>query len=185
MSSSGPRGWGLIGASTIAREYMIPAITAQPDGRVVAVMSRSAERGRRYAADNAIDRAYDNLPALLADPGVDAVFVSTTNERHCAETIAAAAAGKHVLCDKPLALTLADARTMVDACRRAGVVMGTNHHLRSAVAFRRMRRLVREGRSGRRSRRASSTPSIFPPICRPGESQTPQRRGRCARSHGA
>jgi 1,5-anhydro-D-fructose reductase (1,5-anhydro-D-mannitol-forming) len=148
MSTSGPVGWGLIGASTIAREYMIPAINAQPDGRVVAVMSRSAERGRRYANDNGIERSYADLGGLLADRAIGAVFISTTNERHCAETLAAAAAGKHVLCDKPLALTLADARAMVEACRAAGVVMGANHHLRSGVAFRAMRRLVRDGAIG-------------------------------------
>ena len=126
-------GWGLIGASTIARQYMIPAINAQPDSRVVAVMSRSAKRARRYANENGIARSYDAVEALLADPAVDVVYISTTNERHKAETMAAAHAGKHVLCEKPLALNLADALEMTATCREAGVIMGTNHHLRNAV----------------------------------------------------
>jgi len=142
-------GWGLIGASTIAREFMIPAIQAQPDSRLVAVMSRSAERGRAYAAANGIARSYDRVEALLADAEVDVVYISTTNERHKAETLQAAAAGKHVLCEKPLALTLADAREMVDACKAAGLVMGTNHHLRNAVTHRTLRRLVVDGAIGR------------------------------------
>ena len=141
-------GWGLIGASTIARQYMIPAINAQPDGRVVAVTSRSAERARQYAADNGIARAYDAVEALLADPEVDVVYIRTTNERHMAEALATARAGKHLLCEKPLALNLADALEMVAACRDAGVVMGTNHHLRNAVTHRTLRRLIEEGAIG-------------------------------------
>ncbi len=141
-------GWGLIGASTIARQYMIPAINAQPDSRVVAVMSRSAERARRYADDNGIARSYDAVEALLDDPEVNVVYISTTNERHKAETLAAARVGKHVLCEKPLALNLDDALEMVAACREAGVVMGTNHHLRNAVTHRTLRRLIKEGAIG-------------------------------------
>jgi 1,5-anhydro-D-fructose reductase (1,5-anhydro-D-mannitol-forming) len=128
---------------------MIPAINAQPDSHVVAVMSRSIERARRYAAKNGIPRAYDDLAKLLADPDVDAVFIGTTNERHCADAIAAATAGKHVFCEKPLALTIADARAMVDACDRAGLVMATNHHLRSADTIRTIRELIVGGTIGR------------------------------------
>ncbi len=140
--------WGLIGASTIARQYVIPAINTQPDSQAVAVMSRSAERAQRYASDNGIARAYNTVEALLADPEVDVVYISTTNERHKAETLAAAHAGKHVLCEKPLALNIADAREMVAACKAAGVVMGTNHHLRNAVTHRTLRRLIKEGAIG-------------------------------------
>jgi 1,5-anhydro-D-fructose reductase (1,5-anhydro-D-mannitol-forming) len=141
--------WGLIGASTIAREWMIDAFRSQPDGAVTAVMSSSGERARTYAAQAGIPRAYDSLDALLADPEVDAVYVSTTNELHRDQTVAAAKAGKHVLCEKPLALSLDDARAMRRACAEAGVVMGTNHHLRNAGTHRAMRRAIEEGRIGR------------------------------------
>ena len=73
---------------------------------------------------------------MLADPAVKAVYISSTNELHCAQVLSAAAAGKHVLCEKPLALTVADAVAMADACGRAGVVMATNHHLRNAATHR-------------------------------------------------
>ena len=145
---NGKLGWGLIGASTIARQYVIPAINAQPDSRAVAVMSRSAERARRYADENGLDRSYDTVESILDDPDVDIIYISTTNERHKAETLAAARAGKHVLCEKPLALTLDDALEMTAACREAGVVMGTNHHLRNAVTHRTLRRLIKEGAIG-------------------------------------
>ncbi len=142
-------GWGLIGASTIAKEWMIPAINAQADSKVVAVMSSSEERGKQYAAANDIPRAYHTVEALLADPEVDIVYISTTNEKHKAETLAAARAGKHILCEKPLALALDDAKEMVAACKAAGVVMGTNHHLRNAFTHRTMRQMIMDGAIGK------------------------------------
>jgi 1,5-anhydro-D-fructose reductase (1,5-anhydro-D-mannitol-forming) len=144
-----PTGWGLIGASNIARQYMVDAIRAQPGHEVVAVASGSAERAAQFAHDNRIARGYGSVDALLVDPAVDVVYISTTNELHREQALAAAAAGKHVLCEKPLALDLADAVEMVRACRRAGVVMGTNHHLRNAATHRRIRQLIAEGAIGR------------------------------------
>lgn len=141
-------GWGLIGASTIAREWVIGAIRAQAGAEVAAVMSSSAARAAEYAKASGIPSAYDNLDALLADPGIDAVYISTTNELHKEQTLAAAAAGKHVLCEKPLALSVADARQMVEGCRNAGVVLGTNHHLRNAASHRAMRAAIKAGRIG-------------------------------------
>ena len=142
-------GWGLIGASTIASQYVIDAIRAQPDAEIVGVASATPEHGADYAARHGIGRAHRSLDSLLSDPEVDAVYVSTTNEMHAAQTIAAAAAGKHVLCEKPLATSVADARRMVDACRAAGVVLGTNHHLRNAATHRAARDAVRSGRIGK------------------------------------
>ena len=144
-----PLGWGLIGASTIAHEWVIDAIRAVPGNEVVAVFSASPARGARYASDHRIPAHPASLPALLADPRVDAVYVSTTNELHKAQTLAAAAAGKHVLCEKPLALSVADAREMIAACAAAGVVLGTNHHLREAASHRKIRELVRSGAIGK------------------------------------
>jgi 1,5-anhydro-D-fructose reductase (1,5-anhydro-D-mannitol-forming) len=148
MSEKRELGWGLVGASTIARQFMVPAIRTQPDSRTVAVMSSRKERGEKFAEENSIPRAYDSLEALLEDSEVDAVYVSTTNELHKEQTLAAAAAGKAVLCEKPLALTLGDAVEMIDFCRRRGVLLATNHHLRNAATHRAMRRLVREGAVG-------------------------------------
>lgn len=141
-------GWGLIGASDIAQTRMIPAINEQSDSRVVAVMSNQLERARQYAAHNGIPSAYGSLEAILADPVVDVVYISTTNDLHKEQTLAAARAGKHVLCEKPLAVTLQDAQEMVKTCHDARVVLGTNHHLRNAVTHRALRRLVAEGAVG-------------------------------------
>jgi 1,5-anhydro-D-fructose reductase (1,5-anhydro-D-mannitol-forming) len=142
-------GWGLVGASTIAHEWVIDAIRSVPDNEVVAVLSTDAERGPRYASSHRIPHAYASLSALLGDPQVGAVYISTTNEMHRAQTVEAAAAGKHVLCEKPLALSVAEAQEMIDACRRAGVVLGTNHHLREAASHRKIRDLIRSGAVGK------------------------------------
>ena len=142
-------GWVLIGASTIAKEWMIDAIRQQPGAQILSVVSSNAERGARFAAEFGIPASFTDLDAALAQPGVDAVYISTTNELHLPQALAAAAAGKHVLCEKPLALSLADARRMVAACAAAGVVLGTNHHLRNAATHRRVRDLVREGAIGK------------------------------------
>jgi len=149
MPSSPPLDWGLIGASDIAKTRMIPAIRSRPESRIAAVLSSSAERAKSYAAENSIPKAYHNLDDFLQDPEIDVVYISTTNELHAAQAIAAAKAGKHILSDKPLALTLADAEAMVRTAKEKGLVFGTNHHLRNAVTHRAMRRLIKEGAIGK------------------------------------
>lgn len=139
--------WGLIGASTIAREWVIGAIRAT-GGEVVSVMSTNAERGAAYARENGIAGSTTDLADILSDASIDAVYISTTNELHRDQAIAAARAGKHILCEKPLALTLDDARAMVAAANEAGVVLATNHHLRNAASHRAMRDAIAQGRIG-------------------------------------
>ncbi|MBN2760399.1 MAG: Gfo/Idh/MocA family oxidoreductase, partial [Rhodobacteraceae bacterium] len=141
--------WALIGASTIAKEYVIAAIRAQAGHVVHCVVSGSAEHAAAFAAANAIPHHGTDLQAALADPLVGAVYISTTNEKHFAQAMAAISAGKHVLCEKPLAMTLDDAVTMVRAAEAAGVVFATNHHLRCSGSHRAMRALVAAGRIGR------------------------------------
>ena len=103
--------WGLIGASTIAHEWVIDAIRAV-GGEIVSVMSTSAQRGRKYADDHKIAKAVTSLDALLGDAEVEAVYISTTNELHYEQVLAAAKAGKHILCEKPLATSIEHAREL-------------------------------------------------------------------------
>lgn len=142
-------GWALIGASDIAKTRMIKAINSQPNSRVAAVFSSNADRAKAYAAENQIPKAYDNLKTLLEDPQINVVYISTTNDLHRDQALAAAAAGKHILCEKPLALSVDDARRMLKAAQAANVVLGTNHHLRNAVTHRTLRKLVKEGAIGK------------------------------------
>ncbi|WP_375258047.1 Gfo/Idh/MocA family protein [Citreimonas sp.] len=141
--------WALIGASRIAAGHMIGAFRAQPGGEVTAVLSADARRGAAYAEEHGIARSFDDLGTLLAEADCDAVYISTTNEKHHEQALAAIAAGKHVLCEKPLAMSVADAVRMVRAAKEAGVVFATNHHLRNAGAHLAIRDLVASGRLGR------------------------------------
>lgn len=138
--------WGLIGASNIAATQMIDAIRAN-GGEIASVLSGDAQRGQGFAARHGIGASTTDLDRLL--DGVDAVYISTTNEKHFPQAMAAIAAGRHVLCEKPLAMSVAEAVTMVSAARQAGIVFGTNHHLRNAGSHLAIRDAIRAGRIGR------------------------------------
>ncbi len=138
--------WGLIGASNIAASHMIGAMR-ETVGDVVSVLSSSPERAQSYAGEHGIKDGFSDLDALL-EGDVDAVYISTTNEKHFPQAMAAIAAGKHVLCEKPLAMDVADAVTMVKAAEAAGVVFGTNHHLRNAGTHLAIRDLIAGGAIG-------------------------------------
>jgi 1,5-anhydro-D-fructose reductase (1,5-anhydro-D-mannitol-forming) len=140
--------WGLIGASTIAEQHMINALRAAGQD-VAAVVSTTRSRAEDFAARNGIAAAGDDLAELLADPTISAVYISSTNEKHQAQALAAIAASKHVLCEKPLAMTVAEAAGMVAAAERAGRVFATNHHLRCSGSHRAVRALIADGRIGR------------------------------------
>jgi 1,5-anhydro-D-fructose reductase (1,5-anhydro-D-mannitol-forming) len=141
-------GWGLIGASNIARQYMINAIRQQPDSQILAVHSSNGERAATFAQEQAIPQSTSELDTLLADSAIDAVYISTTNEHHYRQAMAAIAADKHVLCEKPLAMTLPEAKSMVAAANKADVIFATNHHLRNAGLHRRIHDLVSGGDLG-------------------------------------
>ncbi|KMK68456.1 Gfo/Idh/MocA family protein [Puniceibacterium sp. IMCC21224] len=140
--------WGLIGASRIAAGHMIAALRAQSGWKVTSVLSSDSARGAVFAQDNDIASSFTDLDALLAQSDVDAVYISTTNEKHHAQALAAIAAGKHVLCEKPLAMTLEEAVEMVQAARDKRVIFATNHHLRNAGSHLAIRDLIRSGRIG-------------------------------------
>jgi 1,5-anhydro-D-fructose reductase (1,5-anhydro-D-mannitol-forming) len=141
--------WGIVGASYIAKTAMIPALHALPDAEVVSLYSSDPARGRRYAEENGIPRSHSSLDAFLADPELEAVYIGSRNDQHRGQAVAAARAGKHVLCDKPLTMSVADGREMVAAAAAAKVFLGVNHHIRSHTANRRLRELIRAGAIGK------------------------------------
>jgi 1,5-anhydro-D-fructose reductase (1,5-anhydro-D-mannitol-forming) len=141
--------WGLIGASTIAAEHMIAALRSYPEGDVRWVVSGHSTHAEAYAAKHNISHSTTNLEAMLSDRSIDAVYISSTNEKHLPQALAAIAAGKHVLCEKPLAMEVADAAKMVAAAKTKGVVFGTNHHLRNAGSHIAIRDLIMSGKVGR------------------------------------
>ena len=127
---------------------MIPAVHATPGARAVAVASSSVHRGEALARECDVPRSYTSIEQILADPDVDVVYISSVNELHAEQAVAAAQAGKSVLCEKPLATTYADGMRVCEACESAGVVLGTNHQLRAAGTIRAMRQLIADNAIG-------------------------------------
>ena len=142
--------WIIAGASTIAAEHMIGAIRGA-GGTIVHVHSTTADRAAQFARTHGIPGHGADLAAACAAlrGQAEAIYISSTNERHREQALSAIAAGLHVLCEKPLAMTLDDARAMVDAARKAGVIFATNHHLRCSGSHRAVRDLIAQGRIGR------------------------------------
>src|SRR5262249_61630673 len=128
---------------------MISAINAQPDAKVVALYSSSPERAKRYAEETGIPKSYGCRDTFFGDQEIDAVYIGSRNDQHQSQTIAAAKSGKHVLCDKPLALSVEGAREMIKACADAKVIFATNHHLRSSTIQRKLRELIKAGMIGK------------------------------------
>ena len=140
--------WGLVGASTIAAEHMIGAMRAN-GGEIFCVFSGDEFRARNFASTHGIYESTAQINSLLSNSQIGAVYISSTNENHFPQAMAAIEAGKHVLCEKPLAMSVADARTMVEAARKRGVVFATNHHLRNAGSHIAIRDLIVSGRIGK------------------------------------
>ncbi len=115
--------WGVLGCAAIAVHKVIPALQRSARGAVVAIGSRSGARAEEAAQTLGIPRHYGSYDDLLADPDVEAVYIPLPNHLHAEWTQRCAAAGKHVLCEKPLAMNAAEAAHMIDVCRDAGVVL--------------------------------------------------------------
>lgn len=141
--------WGILSTAGIATTKVIPGLLKADRSEVLAIASRDVVHAREAAAALGIPRAYGSYDALLADPDVDAVYIPLPNHLHAAWTIAAARAGKHVLCEKPLALTAAEAQGMVDACRESGVLLMEAFMYRLHPSWVAVRELVASGRIGR------------------------------------
>ena len=133
--------WGVIGPGGIAARFA-EAMTMVGDGRIVAVSSRRLDRAEAFAAQYGADRSYEGLEDFLADDAIDAVYVATPHSRHEADTLAAVAAGKHVLVEKAFALDAAQAQRMVDAARVAGVFLMEALWSRFLPSYVRLRELL-------------------------------------------
>ena len=147
MTTTAVLRWGVLGTAGI-NHVVVPAIAAAGGCEVVAIASRTPERARREADALGIPHAHGSYEELLADPEVDAIYLSLPNFLHRDWVLAAVAAGKHVLCEKPMAITAADAQQMIDAARTAGVLLAEafmyEHHPRYDL----LHAIVRAGEIG-------------------------------------
>ena len=145
---SGDVRWGVLSTAKIGIDKVIPATAAAERCEVVAIASRDLERARAAASELGIARAFGSYEDLLADPDVDAVYNPLPNHLHAEWTIAAARAGKHVLCEKPLATTSADAERMIQACEAEGVLLMEAFMYRLHPTWEAVTSLVASGRIG-------------------------------------
>ena len=153
-------GWAIIGASANAAQHIIPAIRGQaalpaPDlsyplsnARIVGVFSHDENRARRFADTQYIPHSFVNLADLLARADVDCVYVGGHPRHHAQAALAALAAGKHVLCETPMALTLDDALAMAHTAASHGLLLAVNYPRRADPAVQAMQRLLLDGEIG-------------------------------------
>ncbi|MGD0362683.1 MAG: Gfo/Idh/MocA family oxidoreductase [Bryobacteraceae bacterium] len=140
--------WGVLGAAHIAIKKVIPAMQLGAYCEIAAIASRDLSKARQAAADLGIPKAYGSYEELLADPEIEAVYNPLPNHLHVPWSIRAAEAGKHVLCEKPLALDAAEARQLLQAQARTGVKIGEAFMVHTHPQWVRARDLVRSGRIG-------------------------------------
>ena len=141
-------GWGLIGTGRIADDRILPGINAHAGNRLVAVVSRDQGRADAFAKKFSAERAYTSYDEMLRNPDVTVVAIHTPNGQHADQAVAAARAGKHVFCDKPIATNAADAERMLRECEKAGVKLGVNFHNRFMPCFIETRRIIASGEIG-------------------------------------
>jgi predicted dehydrogenase len=140
--------WGVLSTARIATEKVIPGIRRSERGEVVAIGSRGDDRARAAAARLGIQRSHGSYEALLADPDVDAIYVPLPNHLHAEWSIKALRAGKHVLCEKPMALSVAEAEAMAAAASDSGRLLVEAFMYRHHPSWILVRELIAAGRIG-------------------------------------
>jgi 1,5-anhydro-D-fructose reductase (1,5-anhydro-D-mannitol-forming) len=144
-----PIRWGIVGLGWVSADFVAPAMVKSTGSQLAACLGSSLAKGHAFAARFGVARVHGDLEALMYDPGIDAVYIALPNALHHAAVLAAARGKKHVLCEKPFAMSVGHAREMVAACRDAGVILRIAHQLRLEAAVGRAREIVQAGRLGR------------------------------------
>ena len=149
MAEQRPLRFGILGAARIAPDALIKAAQNVPDAAVVAVAARDPKRAREFADANKIPRVLATYDDLVNDPALDVIYNPLPNSLHCEWTLAALRAGKHVLCEKPLASNAAEAERMTQAADASGKILGEAFHYRYHPLADRIRALMTDGTLGR------------------------------------
>ena len=140
--------WGVLGVARIGVEKVIPAMQRGEASEIAAIASRDLGKARTAADKLGIARAFGAYEDLLADPDIEAVYNPLPNELHVSWTLRALAAGKHVLCEKPIGLDAEEARPLIDARNRSGKLVAEAFMVRFHPQWRRARELARDGTIG-------------------------------------
>nr|WP_154896662.1 Gfo/Idh/MocA family oxidoreductase [Paenibacillus xylanexedens] len=148
MNSDRKLRWGILGSASIAKGSVIPGLQQSELNEVAAIASRDEEKAKQTADQLGIPLAYGSYEALLEDDSIDAVYIPLPNHLHREWTIRAAEAGKHILCEKPLALTEQEAREMEQACDDAGVLLAEAFMYRHHPRYDQIRDVIASGEIG-------------------------------------
>ena len=140
--------WGVIGCGDVTEVKSGPALQQAEHSALVAVMRRNGALARDYARRHGVPRWYDDASALIADAEVDAIYVATPPSSHLEYALLAARAGKPVYVEKPMAMTFAECRAMIDGCRAAGVPLFVAYYRRALARFLEVKRLIDSGAIG-------------------------------------
>src|ERR1700680_1766347 len=140
--------WGVLGVANIAVKKVLPAMQRGEWCQIAAIASRDLQKAQRAAKELGIGKAYGSYEELLADPEVEAVYNPLPNHLHVPWSVKAAEAGKHVLCEKPIGLSVDEARMLRDARDRTGVKIGEAFMVRTHPQWLKALELVRAGRIG-------------------------------------
>lgn len=141
--------WGLIGCGDISRKRVAPALRDAELSRLIAVSRARSDLADAFAREFGATKAYADWHELIEDAEIDAVYLATPVNLHAEQTIEAAEAGKHVLCEKPMALSPEDCERMIAACSSNGVKLGIAYYRRFYPAIRRMKEIIASGEIGR------------------------------------
>jgi predicted dehydrogenase len=147
--TASPIRFAILGFGSFAERAITPALRATPGAELVAIQKRSIDQAREKALEHHVPLFFDSVDEAVAHPDVDAVFIVSANGAHCAETIAAARAGKHVLVEKPMALNVREAEEMIAACAGHHVTLMVGHMIRFSPLVNRMRDIIASGILGR------------------------------------
>ncbi len=140
--------WGLIGCGDVAERKGGPALYSVSGSTLEAVMSRSLDKARDFAARHGTQRYYDSLKELFADDALNAIYIATPVYLHCEQAIAAAEAGKHILCEKPMAMNATQCQKMIDACRSNSVTLMIAYYRRFYPNIIKLKKLIDTGAIG-------------------------------------
>ena len=141
--------WGIIGAGDIVRKRVAPAIIDLPNCELTAIVRANADKAEEFAREFGGRRWYADWRDMLGDEEIDAIYVATPVYLHAPQTIAAAEAGKHILCEKPMAMNAAECDTMIAAAEANGVKLGVAYYRRFYPVLARVRELLASGQIGR------------------------------------
>lgn len=140
--------WGILGTATIAKKSVIPGIRESNTGEIKAVASRTLEKAQEMAREAGAKEAYGSYEELLQDEEVDAVYIPLPNHLHKEWVIKAAKAGKHVLCEKPIALNESEAKEMQQTCVNHSVVLAEAFMYRYQARYAHIKRIIKSGGIG-------------------------------------